>query len=76
VPLHAAMSVLMSAIAFPNLLAGVAERVMGTKLLSLPKLALKQYFLSDKAMEMRVELALRALLKEPHQELAHPRRKK
>lgn len=75
-PMTVAMSVIMSAIAFPNLMAGLAEKVLGTKLLSVPKLALKHYFLSDKALEMRVELALRALLKRPNQELARPRRKK
>jgi AcrR family transcriptional regulator len=76
VPMATAMSVIMAAIAFPNLLAGLAERVVGTKLLSLPKLALKHYFLSDQALEMRVELALRSLLKQPQQDLMLPRRKK
>jgi AcrR family transcriptional regulator len=76
VPLHGAMSVVMSAIAFPSLMGGLAERVVGTRLLNLPKLAIKHYFLSDKVIQLRVELALRALLKEPPKELATSRRLK
>lgn len=64
VPAPTAMSVLMSAIAAPNVLAGLAERALGSKLLSLPKLALNHYFLSDKALNLRVNLALRSLMVE------------
>ena len=38
---------------------------MDSKLLKLPQLALKNYFLSDKALELRVNLALRALMIDP-----------
>jgi AcrR family transcriptional regulator len=58
VPLPTAMAVLMSAIAFPNLLAGIVEKSAGL----LSKVAVKHYFLSDQALKGRVELALRSLL--------------
>jgi AcrR family transcriptional regulator len=74
VPHHIAMSTLMGAISFPNLMGGLAERVVGTKMLSLPKLAIRHYFLSDEALGLRVELALRSLIKNPDKELT--RRKK
>jgi AcrR family transcriptional regulator len=75
VPLPTAMSVLMSSIAFPNLLAGLAERVAGSKFLSLPVLVLKQYVLSDKALGLRVEMALRSLMTHPQPAISLPRRK-
>lgn len=65
VPVPTALSLLMASIAAPNVMAGLAERVMGSRLLSLPKLALHHYFLSDKALEMRVNLALRTLMVDP-----------
>jgi AcrR family transcriptional regulator len=59
----AAMSVCMSAVGFPNILAALAERALGNKLLGLPRFALKKLFLSDKALEERVEIVLRGLKK-------------
>jgi AcrR family transcriptional regulator len=69
VPLPTAMSVLMSGISFPCLIGGLAERALDNKLLSVPRLAVKHYFLSDKAITMRAELALRCLLKHPTEKL-------
>jgi AcrR family transcriptional regulator len=69
IPAPTAMAVLMSAIGFPNILAGLAERVLGSRLLSLPKLALHHYFLSDSALQLRVNLALRALMLDPPKDL-------
>lgn len=74
VPPTVAMSSIMGAISMSNLMGGLAERVVGTKMLSLPKLAIRHYFLSDEALSARVELALRSLTKHPDAEL--PRRKK
>jgi AcrR family transcriptional regulator len=65
VPLKFAMSSLMSAISFPNLIAGLAEGVLGTKMLNIPKQAIEDHFLSDEALEARVELAMRMLLVDP-----------
>ena len=64
-----AMMVLMSAIAFPNLLAGLGERALGTKLLGVPRFDLRKLFLSDQVLRDRVELALRGLLSQPEKTL-------
>jgi AcrR family transcriptional regulator len=76
VPVPTAMAILMSSIAFPNFLAGLAERVVGSKFLSLPALALKHYVLSDEALDLRVELALRSLMKHPEPTITKARRKR